>query len=64
MLEAHYPGANVFGGAIINESKKWALLDKRATKGSQRTPVCCVQNRPLSDVKAVYSKPSGRPTLV
>jgi hypothetical protein len=34
MLGAYYPGAKVFGGAMINESKKWALHDKRASKAS------------------------------
>jgi len=34
MLEAHFPGVNVFGGAMIHESKKWALHDKRTSKAS------------------------------
>ena len=31
MFEPYYPGVNAFGGAMINESKKWALHDKRAS---------------------------------
>jgi hypothetical protein len=36
MLKAYYPGSKVFGAAMIKESKKWALHDKRASKPSQR----------------------------